>query len=137
MSQVLGHNLAMAAESLVGTRFRLHGRAPATGLDCVGLVAEALRRCGCEPIVPSGYRLRSLDVAPLLRFAAVNRLRPVEGQAWPGDILLVHFDRVQPHLLLAAARGFVHAHAGLGRVVLQPGPCPWPLAGHWRIDAKG
>ena len=28
--------LAEAAAALVGSRFRLHGRDPATGLDCIG-----------------------------------------------------------------------------------------------------
>ncbi len=37
---------AEAAESLVGIRFRLFGRDPAYGLDCVGLVAAALARSG-------------------------------------------------------------------------------------------
>ncbi len=36
-------DLAAAALNLIGTPFRLHGRDPATGLDCVGLVAEAMR----------------------------------------------------------------------------------------------
>lgn len=133
-----GAALATAAESLVGTPFRLHGRDPATGIDCVGLVSEALRRCGREPVVPAGYRLRTVDVVPLLRFAAANSLVAATGETEPGDVLLVHFHGLQPHLLLAVARGgLVHAHAGLGKVVRQPGPCPEPVLGRWRLDPKG
>ena len=28
--------------------------------------------------------------------------------------------------------GFVHAHAGLRRVVEMPGESPWPIIGWWR-----
>ena len=35
-----------AARAAIGARFRLHGRDPATGLDCVGLVACAAPRAG-------------------------------------------------------------------------------------------
>jgi hypothetical protein len=137
MSHPPGEALAAAAASLLGTRFRLHGRDPATGLDCVGLVAEALRRCGHEPVAPAGYRLRALDLQPLLHFAEANRLGPASGAVVAGDVILAHLHGVQPHLLLAAAAGFIHAHAGLGRVVLQPGACQWPIVGRWRLDGKG
>lgn len=45
--------LAEAALSLVGTRFRLHGRVAETGLDCVGLVAAAMRG---RDILPARHR---------------------------------------------------------------------------------
>jgi cell wall-associated NlpC family hydrolase len=135
-----GQQLAAAAESLVGTPFRLHGRDPRTGLDCVGLIGEALRRCGLRPVAPAGYRLRMVDLRPLLGFAAANGLRELaSGTAVAaGDILLVHLHGLQPHLLLAVGdAAFVHAHAGLGCVVRQPGPPPGPTAAHWRLDRKG
>ena len=47
--------LAEAALGLLGVPFRLHGRDPATGLDCVGLVAEALRRAGRRPDASPGH----------------------------------------------------------------------------------
>ena len=37
-----GEALATAAEQLIGIPFRLHGRNPETGLDCVGVVAAAV-----------------------------------------------------------------------------------------------
>jgi len=132
-----GLRLAAAAEGLLGTRFRLHGRDPASGLDCVGLVGEALRRCGREVIFPRGYRLRMSDPAPLLHFAAANRLCPAGGALARGDVLLVHLHGIQPHLLIALdAAAFVHAHAGLGRVVRQGAPYPVPVVTRWRREEK-
>jgi hypothetical protein len=41
----------------------------------------------------------------------------------------------QVHLLVVGTRGdLIHAHAGLGRVVATPPPCPWPIERHWRLD---
>ena len=38
--------LARAAAGCLGVRFRLHGRDPATGLDCLGLLGAALVATG-------------------------------------------------------------------------------------------
>ena len=40
---------------------------------------------------------------------------------------------VQPHLLVSTEGGFVHAHAGLGRITLLPGALPWPVAAAWQV----
>ena len=64
--------LARAARALVGARFRLHGRDPATGLDCVGLVAAALAAMGRRVPAPAGYALRNRDIAGALAFAAAR-----------------------------------------------------------------
>lgn len=124
--------LAAAAASLLGVRFRLHGREPRTGLDCVGLVAEAMRRSGIEPVVPEGYRLRNLSVRGLLPFVEANRLEPV-GQPDDADVLLAMVSPVQPHLLICAPGGSIHAHAGIGRVTFLPGLVPWQVANGWRL----
>lgn len=120
-----------AAASLIGVRFRLHGRDPATGLDCVGVVAEAMRRAGTEPVVPAGYRLRTISVNSLLPFAQANRFEPAPPA--DADVVLVMVSPIQPHLVVRAAGGFIHAHAGLGKVTFLPGPLPWPTAGGWRV----
>lgn len=125
--------LAEAAMSLVGTPFRLHGRAPETGLDCVGVVAEAMRRGGGKPHCPEGYSLRQTSVSRWLESAARSGLVPVDTG---GDIVLCMANPVQPHLAIAVPGGFVHAHAGLGRVTFLPGPLPWPVARQWRLAAK-
>lgn len=122
--------LAAAAASLLGVQFRLHGRDPATGLDCVGLVAEAMRRSGSEPVVPQGYRLRTLTVDSLLPFAKANRFDAADSTDH-ADVLLVMVSPVQPHLLICAPGGFIHAHAGIGRVTFLPGNPAWPVAAAW------
>lgn len=123
--------LADAAMSLVGVRFRLHGRDPSTGLDCVGVVAEAMRRTGFEPVVPAGYRLRSASVVGLLPFAQANQFQPVALA--DADVVLVVVNPVQAHLAVSTTGGFVHAHAGIGRVTYLPGALPWPVTGSWRV----
>lgn len=123
--------LADAAMSLVGVRFRLHGRDPATGLDCVGVVAEAMRRAGIEPVVPTGYRLRSASVIGLLPFAQANLFEPVALAE--ADVALAMVNPVQAHLAVSTTGGFVHAHAGIGRVTFLPGALPWPTIGSWRV----
>jgi hypothetical protein len=52
----------------------------------------------------------------------------------PGDVLLVQCSLVQLHLLVAAEPDrFVHAHAGLRRVVVSPADPAWRVIGHWRL----
>jgi hypothetical protein len=115
-----------AALALVGARFRLHGRDPLTGLDCVGVAALA-----AGATAPGGYALRGGDpeaVAGMIRdagFAAVESARP-------GDILLMRTGPAQLHLAVRTARGFVHADAGLRRVVERPGDPEWEVLSIWR-----
>jgi cell wall-associated NlpC family hydrolase len=138
MSGALRVRFAAAAEDLVGSPFRLHGRDPASGIDCIGLVGEALRRCGRTAVLPRGYRLRMCDPAPLLHFAVANGFRPTVGAIEAGDVVLVHFNGMQPHVLVALDQNaFVHAHAGLRRVIRQNGPYPALPLGRWRLDEKG
>lgn len=129
-----GRALAAAAERLVGTPFRLHGREPARGLDCVGLVAAALAAVGRPVAPPSGYRLRQTDPRRLVAAAARCGLVETAGPTAPGDVVLVRPGPAQLHLVIAgSAGGFVQAHAGLGRVVLTPGALEWPAERRWRL----
>ena len=131
----VGANVAAAAEQLLGCPFTLHGRDPATGLDCIGLVLTALSHAGRRGPPAAGYRLRRSDIGSLLALAGEWGLDAVSGAIEPGDILLVHPGPAQNHLLVASrAGGFVHAHAGLRRVVRSPAPLPWPVLHHWRLQ---
>lgn len=133
MSGARGEAVARAAEALVGTPFRLHGRDPRWGLDCIGLVAAALESAGLRAEPPSGYGLRNRDIGEPDALARRSALRPVEGPPLPGDVLLVRPGPAQVHLLVCAHGGhFIHAHAGLRRVVAMPGPPQWPVIRHWR-----
>ncbi|WP_200910115.1 peptidoglycan endopeptidase [Sphingomonas sp. Leaf38] len=118
--------IADAARAAVGTRFRVHGRGP-DGLDCVGLVAVALRAGGYAGAVPTGYSLRGGDPGVLDRVL----VRVVD--AAPGDVLLMAAGPGQFHLGIRTPGGFVHADAGLRRVVERPGVPPWPVLGAWRM----
>lgn len=127
---------AAAAEGFVGTPFRFRGRDAPTGLDCVGLVAAALRKAGrTVPAVPA-YSMRQGDFGAQLGSALLAGFVEADGAAEAGDLLLVRAGPGQIHLLIVGTgRGLIHAHAGLGRVVATPPPCPWPVERHWRLQA--
>lgn len=110
------------ARALVGTRFRLHGRDPAHGLDCVGLAAAAFALAG----VPSGYPLRGGEPGRVA--AAIGRwLRRSAAPRMAGDLLLMETGPGQLHLGVWTGDGLVHADLGLGHVVERPGVPPWPV----------
>ncbi|MBA2920050.1 peptidoglycan endopeptidase [Sphingomonas sp. MAH-20] len=115
-----------AAIALVGAKFRLHGRDPATGLDCVGVVARAT---GIE--APSGYALRGGDAGRVSALIERAGLIPV-SEAVPGDVMLMRTGPAQLHLAIRTARGLVHADAALRRVVERPGRPDWEILGLWR-----
>ncbi|BEU99026.1 peptidoglycan endopeptidase [Novosphingobium olei] len=125
--------LERAALGLVGTRYRLHGRDRDSGVDCVGLVALAMREAGYSAVAPTGYALRHADVATLTGLARANGFVAVGSR---GDLVLAMANPVQPHLLIRTTQGFVHAHAGLRRVTLLPGALPWPVAGEWQLPEE-
>jgi cell wall-associated NlpC family hydrolase len=132
-------DFAAAAASLVGAPFRLHGRDPASGLDCVGLVAAALDRCGRRAVAPQGYALRATRVAPLLHFAARNGFVPLTAETppGPGDLVLLRLSPIQVHLVvLLTGPAFVHAHAGLGQVVIERGTPRWAAEARWRLQPE-
>jgi hypothetical protein len=65
------------------------------------------------------------------RRGEIARIEAVE--AGSGDILLVQAGPGQHHLVVLVENGFVHADAGLGRVVERPGAVIWPVLAAWRI----
>ena len=132
-----GAALAAAAEALVGTRFRLHGRDAATGLDCIGVLAAALATCGRPAALPNFYSLRMRAPPELGEIAQDAGFTPCTAAVLAGDVLLVRIGPCQFHLVLAADRDtFVHAHAGLMRVVRSALPGDWLVVRHWRLAEK-
>ena len=132
-----GARLASEAMRLVGVPFRIYGRDPAVGLDCVGLVVECLRTIGRKPSAPSGYRLRNSCIDHWLEEAKRSSLYEVAGAICPGDILLCATGPAQHHLMIATHNAWVvHAHAGLRRVVLQPLAREMHLLRQWRLSEQ-
>ena len=134
MPDDFGARIAARALDLVGVPFRLHGRLSEAGLDCVGLVAVSLQSVGFDLPIPAGYELRGQfqdRVQHYFYAPCFKALEPDEDLA-SGDLCMVRVAPRQLHFIIAVAGGFVHAHAGLRRVVLTPGPVTWPVIGRWR-----
>ncbi len=118
-------NALARARQALGTKFRLHGRDPASGLDCVGLAAWAHR-----VDAPRGYALRTADAARAAAAIEAAGLRPSEEMR-AGDVLLLRSGPGQLHFAIWTGAGVIHADAMLRRVVERPG-LPWPVLGQWR-----
>ena len=122
-------DFAERARALIGTRFRLQGRS-ADGLDCVGV---AIATFG----VPVGdvrrdYRIRGDHEAEMRAGLAAHFRRVRLAERRPGDLILMRVAKDQVHLGVCTDGGFVHAHAGLRRVVETPGIPEWPLVAVYR-----
>lgn len=129
---------ARAARDMLGCPFRLRGRDPQRGIDCVGLVVLALERCGRTIRVPLDYTLANLTVEQWLPFAEDGGLDPIaDGPLLSGDILLARPGPARFHLLVAVGEdGFVHADAALRKVALLPHPLRWQIYRRWRLQTR-
>ena len=116
---------AERARALLGCRFRPQGRSVATGLDCIGVVALTYGLDGAD--VPSRYRLRGKQSDRSL--AGLNHYFRVipKDKVRISDLLLCAAGPDQLHLVVKTMGGFIHADAGLRRVVETPGAPPWPV----------
>ena len=117
------------ALALVGQRFRAQGRGEG-GLDCVGVVLATFG----IPVeaVARDYALRG-DHTRELRSQLHEHFRRVPApQLRAGDVMLLRISPTQLHLAVRTARGFVHAHATIRRVVETPGTPPWEMLGVYR-----
>lgn len=126
-------DVAERARALIGTRFQPQGRC-GEGLDCVGLVLSA---CGLPAdAVRRNYRLNG-DHRAELEQGLRAYLRRVEAQKLrQGDVMLLQIADDQFHLAIRTDRGFVHAHAGIGRVVETPGDPEWAMIGAFRLRSR-
>ena len=123
---------AARARALVGTRFRPQGR-DCNGLDCIGVVLATF----AIPVdtVPRDYSLRGRPKTELV--AGLSRAFRKVRQLKPGDVMLMAAADDQLHLGVRTTDGFIHAHAGIRRVVETPGMPEWPLVGIYRKRRKG
>jgi len=138
MARTDADRFAAAAEAMVGAPFRLHGRAPESGLDCVGLVHASLKTIGRTASAPRGYQLRNLAISDWLGHAERCGFYPIDASALGtvvrGDLLLVMPSPVQHHLMIAVdSITVIHAHAGLRCVVRQSLADQGALLAHWRL----
>ena len=112
------------ARALVGVPFRPQGRSEG-GLDCVGVVIETF---GVESkTVRRNYRLRGDHLAELTASLDCEFRQVPKTQLRCGDVMLLDTGSDQLHLAISTEQGFVHAHAGIRRVVETPGTPDWPL----------
>ena len=116
------------ARALIGTCFRLHGRDPSSGLDCVGLIV-----CACPAITrpPEGYALRGGTADGFAAMFVDNGMTAREGEPRAGDVLLLQPSAAQFHLGIWSGDSLIHADAVLRRVVETPGALAWPLVSGW------
>jgi hypothetical protein len=110
--------------------FRPQGRDPRIGVDCIGLIAWTFSIA--SEAHGRDYRLRG-DHGLRLRAALNRHFRVVpRAKARSGDVLLLKVATDQLHLAVLADRSFIHADAGLRRVVETPGAVPWPILAVFR-----
>lgn len=127
-----GDDFAARARALVGVRFRPQGRDPELGLDCIGVAAlsagVSLER------VRTNYVMRGQHLAEIEHRLCDLGFQPVAGnRAEPGDMVVAEAGPAQLHVAVLTVGGFVHADAGLGKVVERPLPLPWPILSLWRM----
>lgn len=125
MKHFAADEIASRAMAQIGTSFRLHGRTPNVALDCVGLVSHAI---GASEVI-NNYSLRGAKLSFILSYMdSIGLLQPKHsGCVRDGDVAIVACSPPQFHLMVRAADGWVHSHAGLRKVVHTPGASPWPI----------
>ena len=126
-------DFADRARALVGIPFRPQGR-ELHALDCVGLVLRTFDLPTDD--VRRDYRLRGDHRAELARELKQHFRRLRKAEARSGDVLLMAVRDDQMHLGIRTQQGFVHAHAGIGRVVETPGLPQWPVIGAYRRRSR-
>lgn len=125
--------IVAAVRACIGTRFRSQGRSPGVGLDCVGVALAAADAAGMtKPVMPH-YQLggdNEAVAATLTDIAGLVRIT----DARPGDLWIFAPAPGQRHFAVQVTetasidsqpRRFVHAHAGIGRVVESPADPAW------------
>ncbi|MEO6247508.1 MAG: NlpC/P60 family protein [Sphingomicrobium sp.] len=127
-------NMVVArARGLIGTRFRLQGRATETGIDCLGLVIVAFGlpvNIGRRNYPMRGVARAEIEAGLAPWFKRIARTR-VEA----GDLLLLQPGPGVLHLGVSSGSGMIHADVRHG-VVERPGAPPWPMVLAFRRRAR-
>lgn len=131
---LLPERFASEAERMLGAPFRLRGRNPEHGVDCVGLVICALEQSGHAVSPPAAYALKNTGIESQLDCVRKAGFIDADGPVQRGDVILVRPGPAQHHLLIALGfNRFIHAHAGLRRVVIQTGLDAASILRRWRL----
>lgn len=120
---------AERARALVGTRFRPQGRGE-DGLDCVGVVLATFSLPANA--VRADYRLSGQHLQEICEQLERYFHRVPSMQTRSGDVMLLAPATDQMHLAIRTPSGFVHAHAGIRRVVETPGDPDCEVLGIYR-----
>jgi cell wall-associated NlpC family hydrolase len=132
-----GLDLALAAQGLVGTRFRMHGRHREHGLDCLGVIAAALREIGMPGDFPTDYAWRNAHPQRAMALAGQWNFVAVRDAILPGDVILLRVGAAALHFVIAVTgNAFVHAHAAQRQVLLSPAMPEGRIIAHWRLDPQ-
>lgn len=118
----LGVRLDVAARAYLGTPFLHQGRDPAVGIDCVGLVACAVRDCGLSELLPHDFTGYARNPG---RGELERRLRVAFGESapepCPGDVVSIDFKGQTRHVAIVGQDGsrltLIHTASNVGRVV--------------------
>lgn len=118
---------------MVGVRFRPQGYDVTSGVDCVGLVWAAHAAAGRRLVRPRDYPLRGWSRERIVEAPTASGFALVEDAPRVGDLALIALAAGQFHLGLMGRTTFVHAHAGLRRVVETPVDEGLSDAVFWRL----
>ncbi len=126
---------ARAAAACVGARFRLQGRDPEIGLDCVGLILWCARQCELPVSHVPDYTLTSRAEAmePHLLLAGFRQLTDL--RELPGDVMIFQMPGGMSHVAVCSAQGMIHADMRFRRVVEHRVDACWRerLIALWRL----
>lgn len=125
--------MVAASRACLGSRFRIQGRDPATGLDCIGLALVALKAAGSEPDAPRDYSLSGKGLAERLEAGLQTAGCAPVASVRPGDLIIFEPAPGQAHLAVASTQGVIHAHLGIGRIVEGPPDPAWVRRSTWRF----
>jgi cell wall-associated NlpC family hydrolase len=108
---------AEAAESCVGAQFRLQGRDPAIGLDCVGLIAWCAKATGLQVTHIPAYTLTSTPVALVPALLHAGFSPRYSSVPHVGDVMVFDMGNCLNHAGVCLGAHMVHADMRFRRVV--------------------
>lgn len=132
-----GEQAWSCARTMLGVRFRLQGRSPENGLDCVGLVIAAYSGAGIPLRAIDDYALRGFPKEQALAAMDSAGFERVDDRVRAGDVALFALPARQLHFALLAPDQLIHADAALRRVAAAPLTRLPPAMARWRCTMKG